>query len=74
MTGTDHDSRRSSVPSASDSTAPSERQQCAAIADSTGERCQRDALVPIPYCGDHKHLLDEVDRQRIGLKPPKSDA
>lgn len=46
--------------------------QCEAIADSTGERCQHDAIRPIPYCGDHKHLMDEVDLNRIGLNLPKS--
>lgn len=32
--------------------------QCQAYADSTGERCQRDAMVHFPYCGDHIHLFD----------------
>jgi hypothetical protein len=49
------------------------RDQCEAFADSTGERCQRDAVSPFPYCSDHMHLLDEVDQRRIGLKPPISD-
>lgn len=47
--------------------------QCEAIATSTGVRCERDAMEPFPYCSDHKHLLDEVDLRRIGLKPPKSE-
>lgn len=46
--------------------------QCEAFADSTGERCQQDAMEPFPYCADHKHLLDDVDLRRMGLKPPKS--
>lgn len=50
-----------------------ESPQCEAIADSTGERCQRDAMEAIPYCGVHKHLLDVVDLRRMGLKRPKSD-
>lgn len=46
--------------------------QCEAIATSTGERCERDAMDPFPYCSDHAHLLDEVDLRRMGLEPPKS--
>lgn len=49
------------------------REQCEAYADSTGERCQHTALDPLPYCGDHKHLLDEIDLDQVGLKPPKSE-
>ena len=47
--------------------------RCQALADATGERCRHDAVEPFPYCGDHIHLLDEVDLRRMGLKPPKSD-
>jgi len=81
MSRTDPDEGPTDAPAASDghvapgpAVAPSResRQQCAAYADSTGERCQRDALPRIPYCGTHKHLLDDVDRGRLGLKPPKS--
>lgn len=46
--------------------------QCEAIAASTGERCQREAMYPFPYCGTHSHLLDDVDKERMGLRPPKS--
>jgi hypothetical protein len=45
--------------------------RCEAIADSTGERCQHPAAGPFPYCGDHLDLLDDVDKKRMGLKPPK---
>lgn len=48
------------------------KERCEAFADSTGERCQRDAVAPFPYCSDHMHLLDEVDMRRMGLNPPKS--
>ena len=46
--------------------------RCEAIAASTGERCEHDAVEPFPYCGDHMDLLDTVDLERMGLKPPKS--
>ena len=42
--------------------------RCEAYADSTGERCQHPAMGPFPYCGNHKHLLDDVDLERMGLK------
>lgn len=47
--------------------------RCEAYAGTTGERCRRDAVAPFPYCGDYLHLLDAVDKERMGLKPPKSD-
>lgn len=47
--------------------------RCEAIADYTGERCQHTSLSGIPYCGDHKHLLDDVDVVQYGLKRLKSD-
>ncbi|QLD88308.1 hypothetical protein HWV07_04370 [Natronomonas salina] len=47
--------------------------RCEAYADSTGDRCQHDAIPGIPYCGTHKHLLDDVDVLRMGLKSLKSD-
>jgi hypothetical protein len=40
--------------------------QCTAIAESTGERCQRESVGPLPYCELHNHLLDDVDLQQIG--------
>jgi len=46
--------------------------QCEAYADSTGERCQHDAMGPFPYCADHRHLLDAVDLERMGLSLSKS--
>lgn len=49
---------------------PVDATQCQAIARSTGERCQQPAAGPFPYCGDHNHLLDDVDLERMGLKPP----
>ena len=42
--------------------------RCEAYADSTGERCQHTAIKGFPYCGDHKHLLDDIDIVRMGLK------
>ena len=45
--------------------------RCEAIAASTGERCEHDAIVPLPYCADHKHLLDAVDLERMALKLSK---
>jgi hypothetical protein len=48
--------------------------QCTAIAESTGERCEHDAVAPFPYCGDHMDLLDEVDLVQMGVKPPKPGA
>ncbi len=48
------------------------RDRCEAYADSTGDRCKRDAVAPFPYCSDHMHLLDAVDLKRMGLKRPKS--
>jgi len=38
-----------------------DEKQCEAIANSTGRRCEHDALLGVPYCPDHYHLLDEVD-------------
>lgn len=36
--------------------------QCQAIAERTGEQCEKDALVAVPYCSDHMHLYDpDVD-------------
>ena len=35
--------------------------RCEAYANSTGERCQREPMGPLPYCSDHIHLLNEVD-------------
>lgn len=52
---------------------PADAERCEAYADSTGERCQHPAMEPFPYCGDHKHLLDDVDLQRMGLKRPDWD-
>jgi hypothetical protein len=46
--------------------------RCEAIADYTGNRCEHSSLPGIPYCADHKHLLDEVDIVRYGLKCLKS--
>ena len=52
---------------------PVDSDQCEAYADSTGERCERDAMTPFPYCELHiDDLLDEVDLERIGLKPSNS--
>lgn len=48
------------------------KDRCEAYADSTGDRCRRSAVSPFPYCSDHLHLLDDVDRERLGLNPPKS--
>ena len=45
--------------------------RCEAIAASTGERCKHDAIVPLPYCADHRHLLDTVDLERMALKLSK---
>ena len=53
---------------------PVDQNQCEAYADSTGERCQKRAMGPFPYCGDHKHLLSDVDLERMGLKPSKTGA
>ena len=39
--------------------------RCKAIAASTGERCRHDAVAPFRYCGDHMHLRDDVDRERM---------
>ena len=47
--------------------------RCDAIAESTGEQCEHDAVDPFPYCGLHMDLLDEIDLRRMGLKLPKSD-
>lgn len=41
--------------------------RCEAYADSTGERCRHEPLPGFPYCGDHFHLLDEVDFVRYGV-------
>lgn len=52
---------------------PVNSNQCEAFADSTGDRCERDAMTPFPYCELHiDDLLDEVDLERIGLKPSNS--
>lgn len=48
------------------------RDRCKAIAASTGKQCRRKAISPFPYCGDHKHPLDEVDVIRMGLNSLKS--
>ena len=48
---------------------PVDPDRCEAYADSTGERCRQAAMTPFPYCADHQHLLDEVDLERMGLKP-----
>ena len=45
--------------------------RCEAIAASTGERCEHDAIVPLPYCADHRHLVDTVDLERMALKLSK---
>ena len=45
--------------------------RCEAIAASTGERCEHDAIVPLPYCADHRHLVDAVDLERMALKLSK---
>lgn len=44
-------------------------ERCEAFADSTGERCERSAVGGLPYCSDHRHLLDDVDRARIAYTP-----
>lgn len=44
--------------------------RCKAYAESTGERCRHTPMGPLPYCADHRHLLDDVDRRELGLKPP----
>jgi len=37
-------------------------EQCQAYAERSGERCEKDALVALPYCADHMHLYDpDVD-------------
>lgn len=47
--------------------ADTQRAQCQAFADSTGERCQRVAMPLFPYCGDHIHLFDaETDLHETG--------
>lgn len=43
--------------------------RCEAFAESTGERCERPAVGGLPYCSDHRHLLDDVDRARIAYTP-----
>jgi hypothetical protein len=52
---------------------PSNGDQCKAYAKSTGEQCQHPTAGPFPYCGDHLDLLDDVEKKRMGLKPPKSE-
>lgn len=46
--------------------------RCTAYAESTGERCRHTPMGPLPYCADHRHLLDDVDKREMGLKPPIS--
>jgi hypothetical protein len=59
-------SGRSSLPSRAEALSTADTSRCEAIADSTGERCQRESVGPLPYCELHNHLLDDVDLQQIG--------
>jgi hypothetical protein len=47
---------------------------CTAIAESTGEQCQRDRLTErVPYCPLHLHLFDLDSDTENPSNPPKTD-
>lgn len=68
----DGEDRQTSLEAFARSDGDGDSDRCTAIAEDTGERCEHDALGPLPVCRQHRDTYDpEAERDRPIERPPR---